>query len=112
MPSIIALAGCGKTGCFHGKSGETVREYRLRAVLGTLIVRFRTKQRPVFGEQTHDSLKLYEIRCEIPHPDQIVSGQAEVEHPSDQLLTAVARLSLATDCFDPTEDLFDTCSAA
>ena len=50
------------------------------------------------------------IRKQPSHPDQIVSGQAQLEHPANQFLTAITRLSLPAYCLEPTKDFFNPCA--
>src|SRR5207237_6415605 len=44
---------------------------------------------------------------QIAHPDQVVGGQCEGEHPTDPRHSAMARLAQAGNRFEPAEDLLD-----
>src|SRR6478735_840417 len=53
------------------------------------------------GVQTHVSLCCRDLKS--PHPDQIVRGSRECEHPSRLLKTAEPGLTLECDCLHPAE---------
>ena len=70
----------------------------------------RLDWRPRGGRESPANGDLGRLRHEIAHPNQVVSGRREGEHPSDFVRPPEPRLALQGNCLHPAEDFLDTFS--
>src|ERR1039457_4836312 len=70
----------------------------------------RLDWRPRGGRESPANVDLGRLRHEIAHPNQVVSGRREGEHPSDFVRPPEPRLALQGNCLHPAEDFLDTFS--